>query len=85
MDGVLLPDGVSFTVGAAGLLQVSSDHFAGVFDAHDDVGGERQSLPMDRPFLHAEMLELDHPVSGRPLRFESPLPADLATVLERLS
>ena len=48
-------------------------------------GGERQSLPMDRPFLHAEVLELDHPVSGQPLRFESPLPADLATVLERLS
>ena len=47
-------------------------------------GGERQSLPMDRPFLHAEALELAHPVSGRSLSFESPLPADLAAVLERL-
>ena len=27
-------------------------------------GGERQSLPMARPFLHAERLELAHPVTG---------------------
>jgi 23S rRNA pseudouridine1911/1915/1917 synthase len=47
-------------------------------------GGERQSLPMDRPFLHAEQLELAHPVSGEPLSFRSGLPADLAQVLERL-
>ena len=47
-------------------------------------GGERQSLPMDRPFLHAEVLELEHPVSGQPLAFRSELPADLAAVLDRL-
>lgn len=48
-------------------------------------GGARQSLAMDRPFLHAELLELDHPISGAPLRFESPLPADLEAVLAGLS
>ena len=47
-------------------------------------GGARQSLPLDRPFLHAEALELAHPVSATPLRFESPLPADLRAVLDAL-
>jgi 23S rRNA pseudouridine1911/1915/1917 synthase len=47
--------------------------------------GARQSLPLDRPFLHAEALELDHPVTGAPLSFASPLPADLAELLARLS
>ncbi|MGQ0434669.1 MAG: RluA family pseudouridine synthase [Microthrixaceae bacterium] len=47
--------------------------------------GARQSLPMRRPFLHAEVLALDHPVSGEPLRFESPLPDDLTEVLGLLS
>jgi 23S rRNA pseudouridine1911/1915/1917 synthase len=47
-------------------------------------GGERQSLPMERPFLHAEQLALDHPVTDEPLAFTSPLPDDLATVLASL-
>ncbi|HLT70653.1 MAG TPA: RluA family pseudouridine synthase [Acidimicrobiales bacterium] len=47
-------------------------------------GGDRQSLPLDRPFLHAEHLALDHPVTGERLAFTSPLPADLAAVLARL-
>jgi 23S rRNA pseudouridine1911/1915/1917 synthase len=47
-------------------------------------GGERQSLPMARPFLHAEQLGLDHPVTGEPLSFISPLPEDLAAVLALL-
>ncbi len=47
-------------------------------------GGERQSLPMARPFLHAEQLGLDHPVTDEPLEFRSPLPADLAAVLASL-
>ncbi len=47
-------------------------------------GGERQSLPMARPFLHAEQLRLDHPVTDEPLSFTSPLPEDLAAVLASL-
>jgi len=46
--------------------------------------GARQSLPLERPFLHAEVLELEHPVTGEPLRFESPLPEDLQSVLDGL-
>ncbi len=37
-----------------------------------------------RQALHAATLELTHPVSGRPLRFDSPLPEDFARALERL-
>jgi len=47
--------------------------------------GARQSLPIGRPFLHAEVLELHHPVTRAHLRFESPLPADLTAVLAQLS
>ncbi len=47
-------------------------------------GGARESLPVGRPFLHAEHLALDHPVTGLPLAFSSPLPADLAAVLASL-
>jgi 23S rRNA pseudouridine1911/1915/1917 synthase len=48
-------------------------------------GGARQSLPLGRPFLHAEGLELDHPVTGEPLSFRSALPEDLVSLLARLS
>jgi 23S rRNA pseudouridine1911/1915/1917 synthase len=47
--------------------------------------GARQSLPVPRPFLHAEHLELAHPTSGAPLTFDAPLPDDLTAVLARLS
>ncbi len=47
-------------------------------------GGRRASLPSPRPWLHAEHLALEHPVSGEPLVFDSPLPAELATVLATL-
>ena len=40
------------------------------------------SLPgLDRLFLHATALELDHPVTGRRLRIESPLPGELRAIL----
>jgi len=47
--------------------------------------GARQSLPVARPFLHAEVLELDHPVTGEALHFEAPLPQDLIDVLAGLT
>ena len=45
----------------------------------DDVFG------LARPFLHARSLSFSHPVSGRTVRAESPLPDDLAAVLDSLS
>ena len=48
-------------------------------------GPERSGrLGAPRPFLHAERLAFDHPVTGARLRFETPLPADLEQVLAGL-
>jgi 23S rRNA pseudouridine1911/1915/1917 synthase len=48
-------------------------------------GRARPALRCERPFLHAERLAFDHPVTGEPMAFESLLPADLAAVLSKLS
>jgi 23S rRNA pseudouridine1911/1915/1917 synthase len=50
-------------------------------------GGPRMvgAVSVARVMLHAARLELPHPITGAPLRFEAPLPADfagLATALE---
>jgi 23S rRNA pseudouridine1911/1915/1917 synthase len=47
-------------------------------------GGGRSGVDLDRPFLHAAALAFDHPVTGEPRRFESPLPPVLMTVLAGL-
>jgi 23S rRNA pseudouridine1911/1915/1917 synthase len=39
---------------------------------------------LDRPFLHAGRLAFTHPVDGRRMEFESPLPEDLQRVLDEL-
>lgn len=46
-------------------------------------GGVRASLRADRPFLHADRLEFEHPLDGRHLEFTSPLPDDLTALLEK--
>ena len=43
-------------------------------------GGVRTGITPPRPFLHAAALELEHPVTAEVLRFQSPMPADLADV-----
>jgi 23S rRNA pseudouridine1911/1915/1917 synthase len=60
-------------------------HLAAI--GHPVAGDPRYGGPGDmapRPFLHAGVLGFHHPASGRRLRFESPLPADLVAVLDRL-
>jgi 23S rRNA pseudouridine1911/1915/1917 synthase len=57
-------------------------------------GGRRRHLPagalndavqrFQRQALHAARLSLQHPVTGRLQRFEAPLPADLAALLQSL-
>ena len=37
---------------------------------------------LNRQALHAALLGFDHPVTGEPLRFETPLPEDMAGLLE---
>jgi 23S rRNA pseudouridine955/2504/2580 synthase len=39
---------------------------------------------LDRLALHAARVRFDHPVTGRKMQFESPLPAELSHVLERM-
>ena len=48
-------------------------------------GGQRSSLRIDRPFLHARRLSFVHPGTAAEVTFEAPLPTDLTRVLERLS
>lgn len=48
-------------------------------------GGSRPAIELDRPFLHAGHLGLDHPVTGERIEFDSPLPPDLAVLLDRSS
>jgi 23S rRNA pseudouridine1911/1915/1917 synthase len=46
--------------------------------------GSKSSKLFPRQFLHAHTLAFKHPVDGRELNFEAPLPEDLTSALERL-
>jgi 23S rRNA pseudouridine1911/1915/1917 synthase len=48
-------------------------------------GGDRNPLQPGRPFLHAHVLQLAHPVTGEHLEFSDPLPPELMAVLSRLA
>ncbi|MBM4095082.1 MAG: RluA family pseudouridine synthase, partial [Planctomycetes bacterium] len=54
-------------------------------DAKCPIVGDRKygarTNPARRLALHASALQFEHPVSGEPLQFESPLPRDLARLL----
>lgn len=43
-----------------------------------------ESIPVRRMFLHAAFLEFEHPVTGAAMALESPLPAELAGILDKL-
>ncbi|MGD0345630.1 MAG: RluA family pseudouridine synthase [Terracidiphilus sp.] len=45
---------------------------------------EPESLRLGRNFLHAARLELAHPLTGKPLQLEAPLPPELKAFLDRL-
>ncbi len=42
-----------------------------------------RELGLRRPFLHAARLAFDHPISGERVEFESPLPPDLSSALDK--
>jgi 23S rRNA pseudouridine1911/1915/1917 synthase len=50
--------------------------------AYGGGGPEARRLGLDRPFLHAAGLSLDHPATGRRIEIEEPLPEDLRRALE---
>ena len=52
---------------------------------HRRVPGDLRAVShLERPFLHAARLVFKHPSDGRPMAFESELPADLQRVLDEL-
>jgi len=55
-------------------------------DVYGGGGGRRVAgLPPKRHFLHAAWLAFNHPVTGKPLDFRSPLPEDLSHALAVMS
>jgi 23S rRNA pseudouridine1911/1915/1917 synthase len=50
-----------------------------------ELGAAEPTLKLDRNFLHAAELALAHPVTGRPLAFEVPLPDELEKFLKQLT
>lgn len=48
-------------------------------------GGERESFPVPRLWLHAAELTFVHPRTGATVTYRAPLPSDLTEVLERLT
>lgn len=79
-------------------LLTGRTHQARVHAAHaghpiagDDKYGDRgfnrhlQQLGLKRMFLHAWRLQFVHPLSGRKMDVEAPLPAELTSLLERLA
>jgi 23S rRNA pseudouridine1911/1915/1917 synthase len=58
---------------------------AGLPIAGDPVYGRASGPELARPALHAAVLGFQHPRSGERLRFEAPLPEDLAQLLARLA
>jgi len=60
-------------------------HFAAIGHpvAGDPEYGTAGRHGLERQFLHARRLALRHPLDGRELSFESPLPADLEAALAR--
>lgn len=45
---------------------------------------DRDAMRLPRQALHAAGLRLSHPITGRPLRLRSPLPAEMATLRDSL-
>ena len=50
----------------------------------DATYGGRAGFGLSRQALHATQLGFDHPISGQPLRFDTPPPADFHTVWQRV-
>lgn len=46
--------------------------------------GTRHAVSFPRQALHAAMLELEHPRTGKPVRWRAELPDDMARLIERL-
>ena len=59
---------------------IAGDDKYGDFDLNKKLAKEG----LKRMFLHARRMTVDHPVTGRPVTFEAPLPAELSDFLQTL-
>ncbi|MDY7225365.1 RluA family pseudouridine synthase [Hyalangium rubrum] len=68
-----------------GVLHQVRAHMAGVGAplVGDTLYGGREEPGLTRFFLHAQVLGFTHPVTGKQVKVESPLPADLTAVLQQ--
>ena len=66
-------------------VQLASERAPILGDALYGGKNEIAGQPVPRVLLHALRLELTHPLSGQPMRIESPLPEDFTRVLNALS
>ena len=79
--------GLSPRTGRTHQLRVHMAHLGHPVLADRLYGGDRpegRELPMRRQALHAHSLEVTHPVTGRSIRFEAPVPEDFGRTLECL-
>lgn len=51
------------------------------FIADEETSDDRRRLRLDRTALHCRLLEFNHPGNDRTVRFESPLPADINSLI----
>lgn len=68
----------------AGLPVLGDPVYSEVAERAGRAPARRLRLPVPRQMLHARVLGLTHPLTGQPVRVESPLPPDFAGVLARL-
>lgn len=61
---------------------LAGDRIYGDFEFNREI---KKRTGLDRLFLHASGLSFPHPVSGKAIRIESSLPAELASCLSRLA
>lgn len=68
-----------------GVLHQVRAHMAGVGAplVGDSLYGGREEPGLSRFFLHAQSLEFTHPVTGKKVRVESPVPSELTAVLQK--
>jgi len=68
--------------GAAG--QLKDQRAAQAASRSARANADQESLRLGRNFLHAARIEFAHPVTGKPLALEAPLPQELTQFLARL-
>eukprot|EP00041_Stephanoeca_diplocostata_P017907 m.369640 g.369640 ORF g.369640 m.369640 type:complete len:455 (-) comp20853_c0_seq9:1310-2674(-) len=65
-------------------IAVLGDIASSSIDAHDSAM-DNTPMAVTRCMLHSNILEVDHPSTGKRCRLEAPLPPDMGAVLELLS